>query len=252
MSEMFDLVGMKFGDLTVVERDYEQPLGRRYWICKCTCGNYRTASTSELRKGEVTSCGCKKLENMSIAHKKYNDYVKHGDYCEVLTRNGESILISLEDYEKVKDICWSFNSRGYVVGLNHGTNVTMHRYIMEPEDDLLVDHYNGHRFDNRRENLRLCNKSQNIWNSSHGSIDGTRCIQYIDRLKKYRLRLYKDHKPYLDKVYNTLDEAVKARDENELAYKGEYRYEESQENSPKLPSDTVGDIEKSKSRKRNK
>lgn len=252
MAKKYDLTGQTFGELTVIGRDYDQPIGRRYWICRCSCGNYRSVSTSDLRGGDVTSCGCKRTENSSIAHKQYNDYVKHEDYYEVLTKNGEPILISLEDYEKVKDICWSFNSRGYAVGLNHGSCVTMHRHIMEPDDDLLVDHYNGYRFDNRRENLRLCNRSQNVWNANHGSIDGSRCVQYLERLKKYRLRLYKDHKPYLDKVYNTLDEAIKARDENELAYKGEYRYEESQENSPKLPNDTVGDIEKSKSRKRNK
>ena len=45
-----------------------------------------------------------------------------------------------------------------------GTKVTtlhMHRMIMLPPDGMDVDHINGNGLDNRRNNLRICTRSQN-------------------------------------------------------------------------------------------
>lgn len=41
----------------------------------------------------------------------------------------------------------------------------MHRFILDPPNGQQVDHVNGNRLDNRRENIRLCSHSQNMANS---------------------------------------------------------------------------------------
>jgi len=41
----------------------------------------------------------------------------------------------------------------------------MHRWLMEPPDDLVVDHINGDGLDNRRANLRICTAEENFLNS---------------------------------------------------------------------------------------
>lgn len=53
MSRLINLVGQKFGRLTVIERDtkYEKSVrgNSAYWRCKCDCGNYKTVSSIHLK-----------------------------------------------------------------------------------------------------------------------------------------------------------------------------------------------------------
>lgn len=52
-----NLMGMKFGKLTVVEKDKIKNK-RQYWKCICECGKYRIAMSSDLLSGKTKSCGC--------------------------------------------------------------------------------------------------------------------------------------------------------------------------------------------------
>lgn len=53
-----DLTGQKFGRLTVVERDMNDPAKRSKWICRCDCGNICSVYSNHLKSGQTTSCGC--------------------------------------------------------------------------------------------------------------------------------------------------------------------------------------------------
>lgn len=55
---------------------------------------------------------------------------------------------------------------GYVRGRRRdGKLVKMHRVITDAPDGMDVDHVNGDGLDNRRNNLRICTRSQNIGHS---------------------------------------------------------------------------------------
>lgn len=41
-------------------------------------------------------------------------------------------------------------------------NVWLHRLVMQPPHDKVVDHINDNGFDNRRENLQVCTNAQNV------------------------------------------------------------------------------------------
>jgi hypothetical protein len=58
-----NLIGTVFGDLTVVSQNLSlDAKNKRYWNCKCSCGNTYIADTYKLRSNLTTSCGCKIIE----------------------------------------------------------------------------------------------------------------------------------------------------------------------------------------------
>lgn len=56
--------GEKFFRLTVIKITDIYKNDRRYWECKCDCGNTTLAYGSKLRSGELKSCGCLHLERI--------------------------------------------------------------------------------------------------------------------------------------------------------------------------------------------
>lgn len=83
----------------------------------------------------------------------------------------KSFFISLEDFNKVNDFpnTWIPHEKVkgygvYVKGQIKGKVTSLHRFILDAPENLVVDHINGDTLDNRRSNLRLATKSQNQWN----------------------------------------------------------------------------------------
>jgi hypothetical protein len=65
MGKKLDLLGQRFGMLTVIGKGGLSPSGDRKWICRCDCGVERENKGSALTKGQYQSCGCarRKLRN---------------------------------------------------------------------------------------------------------------------------------------------------------------------------------------------
>lgn len=59
MAQALNLVGQRFGYLTVVERSQNNKNGNTMWKCKCDCGNTKIALGYDLTHGRTTTCGCK-------------------------------------------------------------------------------------------------------------------------------------------------------------------------------------------------
>lgn len=53
-----DLVGQRFGRLTVLGRAGRTSYGQARWLCRCDCGNEHTVLHSGLKNGSTKSCGC--------------------------------------------------------------------------------------------------------------------------------------------------------------------------------------------------
>lgn len=62
---MENIIGQKFGRLTVVEQKGSDKNRNMVWLCKCDCGNFIETTTNKLRSGNTKSCGCLKKELLS-------------------------------------------------------------------------------------------------------------------------------------------------------------------------------------------
>lgn len=81
-------------------------------------------------------------------------------------------IVDEEDYEYLNQWKWHYTkvrNDGYAVRWVRISPtklkiVRMHRLIMNPPDEMYIDHINGDRLDNRKCNLRVCTNIQNSWN----------------------------------------------------------------------------------------
>lgn len=53
MPKSIDLIGQKFGRLTVVSRTDNNKEGRAMWLCQCDCGNKKIVLGKSLRNGHT-------------------------------------------------------------------------------------------------------------------------------------------------------------------------------------------------------
>lgn len=60
-----NLIGQKFGRLSVVDGAGVDKWGQTQWVCECDCGNYVIVRSYGLTSGHTTSCGCKKHERFA-------------------------------------------------------------------------------------------------------------------------------------------------------------------------------------------
>lgn len=77
---------------------------------------------------------------------------------------GKFVIIDDEDYDLVKDKKWYIDMNGYAI--DNVSRVRMHRIIMDPPKNMVIDHINRDTLDNRKENLRICTIAQNNKNKS--------------------------------------------------------------------------------------
>lgn len=74
-----DILGDKFGMLTVVAPTSELYHGNYVWECKCDCGNIARATGAALKSGKAASCGCRSNLGESMKYpEKFGNAVKKG------------------------------------------------------------------------------------------------------------------------------------------------------------------------------
>ena len=167
--------------------------------------------------------------NIAIFNKQFNNiYIIKPDIAIGYTRLGDRFIIDNEDIEKICLYTWCIKDRKgqdkRLVSMSNGTMVFMHRLIMGvTNEDIVVDHINHNQFDNRKENLRLCNAWENSMNTSL-SKNNTSGVNGVSRLSngKYRAYINLNHQQIYLGRYNTLQEAKEARHQASIKLYGEF------------------------------
>lgn len=142
-----------------------------------------------------------------------------------LTR-GQFALISDEDFERVSHHSWCMHPCGYAKARIKTRYVLMHRWIIGAKPGQMMDHINGNKLDNRRENLRFCTISQNIANRpiSISNNTGYKGVGYRKDRKKYRARIKVNGKEIHLGYFDTPQEAARRYDQGAKTYFGEFAF----------------------------
>ena len=109
-------------------------------------------------------------------------------------------------------------------------HIIMHRVILERmmgrtlSKDEIVDHINGDKLDNTRENLRLANKSQNNSNrgKSNNNTSGYKGVYWHKAGQKWGASIGVNNKNKHLGLFESIEKAVHAYNEAAIKYHGEF------------------------------
>lgn len=131
------------------------------------------------------------------------------------------------DLDRIKSHKWFYDG-GYASTVINHKKISMHRFLMEAPSNMEVDHKDGDKLNNKRDNLRLCTRKENAKNRSLNSnnVSGFSGVHFTNsekRRKRWVASIRVNGKKTSLGRFFTKEEAVRVREEAEKKYYGEYR-----------------------------
>ena len=157
----------------------------------------------------------------------------------ILLSQGKFAMVDHEDYEWLSKWKWTYK---YVKTLSNGEEygiavrgkydpkrqqnkiIRMHRKIMKltSSNSKTVDHINGNRLDNRRQNLRIASLLQNNKNKRSIAKSGYKNVYPVPHGKRWYAKIMVDRNRIHLGTFATKIEAARAYNEAAQKYHGEF------------------------------
>lgn len=143
----------------------------------------------------------------------------------------KKVLVDDEDFEKVNKYTWHLTSNGYVRTNYYKQNgkrgpLYLTRYILNimEEDEIEIDHIDRNKLNNQKENLRYCDRSQNMWNQGPRSNRKYKGAYFHKQSGKWQSMIMYGRKMIALGLYETEIEAAEAYDVAAKQYFKEFAY----------------------------
>jgi hypothetical protein len=143
---------------------------------------------------------------------------------EIPLTQGLVAIVDDDDYEELMKYKWCARrgSSGFWVAIRNTSigegrprQIQMHRQILDAPKHMEVDHANGNTLDNRRRNIRLATRSQNLANRKTFSGSGYKGVsRYSNDNSRFIMQFAQ--------VYNSAEEAARAYDRVARIVHGEF------------------------------
>lgn len=123
----------------------------------------------------------------------------------------EKAIIDTDSATMVMNHKWSLTSRGYVI--NWTKRLFLHHLVIGRNVNMVVDHINRNKLDNRRSNLRHVPQRINCLNCkiSKNSKSGINGVYFRKDIKKWCAQIKIKYKSINIGCFNNLEDAKKAR-----------------------------------------
>lgn len=125
-------------------------------------------------------------------------------------RSGVAI-VSKRDFDMLSTIQWHKDDQGYIRGTFNKKGIKMHRFILKPNDNQIIDHINNVRHDNRRENLKISTTGDNARNKIRNTKFSSKYmgVSFVKACQKYKAAVCHNRKKYYLGQYDAeLDAAI--------------------------------------------
>ena len=139
---------------------------------------------------------------------------------------GKFALVDKDDFESLNQWRWHLSTQGYVkrsknLGNGKWKWYFMHSCILKVPNGFENDHKNRNKLDNRKANLRICTKTQNIANRVARSKSGYKGVKKCSK-NSWRAMIQRDNKMVYLGSYKSPEEAALAYDMAAATLHGEF------------------------------
>jgi len=136
---------------------------------------------------------------------------------------GKYALVDPEDCEHLIKFKWKFdNTVGYACRTLYPKGKEyMHKVILPTTTKgLEVDHINRNKLDNRRENLRLVNRIENMRNTGLkiNNKSGCKGVWFWEKRNKWTAFIFVNYKKIHLGIFDKIEQAIEARKKGEEFY----------------------------------
>ena len=155
-----NLLGQKFGKLTVIEKtQLREPNNHQIiWKCQCGCGNTSLVSTSNLNSGMTNSCGCLRQSNgerivEAILKKNNIKFIKEYRFSNCKNK----LVLSFDFYLPNHNTCIEYQGQHHFTPIKHFGDSEMFEKILL-RDQIKRDYCKEHNIQLLELKYSLSNK----------------------------------------------------------------------------------------------
>lgn len=184
----------------------------KIWLCRRHYDQYRKYG--------------KFLDDSKYCVTDRNEFIFNESYCGIILKNKNFkivgiAIIDIDDYELCKNHKWYLDSSGYARTSIDNHKIRLHRFLLNPHDEELVDHINRNRLDCRRKNMRIVTRKENSINRGLQSNNNSG-VSGVYFTNGYWVARLKREETHLIKYFKNKEDAINQRLLWEIEYFGDY------------------------------